>query len=296
MLCYTNIIAVKQCYTNKLNVKIIHNEIYKWRVIMINNGELGSLKISGSGSANGGRYEEVSISGSGKITGDVECNTFKISGSGKVLGNLTTKEFKISGSGSVIGSLSCSEGKISGSGKITSNVKADDFRISGSGRIEGDFRGKDFGISGSGTILGGIYGENIRISGSATVDKNMEGELVDLSGNFRIGGMINADRVYIHVGGDCFVEEIGSTKVIVSEKPINVNGILGWIAKTFGSNYGYLNVKSIEADEIQLENTVAEVVRGENITIGNGCRIKVVEYSGELRVEGNAIIEEKRKI
>ncbi|MEG0773088.1 polymer-forming cytoskeletal protein [Clostridium sp.] len=263
---------------------------------MINNEQVGSLRISGSGSVNGGKYDEVSISGSGKVFGDLECNTFKISGSGKVEGNITTNDFKISGSGTIAGSLNCTEGKISGSGKITSDVKADNFKISGSGKIEGDFRGRDFGISGSGTILGGIYGENIRVSGSATVEKNMEGELVEISGSFRVGGMINADEVYIHVGGDSSVEEIGSTKVIVSERPINNNGLLGWLTKTFGNNYGYLKVKSIEADEIKLENTIAEVVRGENITIGNGCRIKVVEYSGELKVEDNAVIEETRKI
>jgi cytoskeletal protein CcmA (bactofilin family) len=263
---------------------------------MVNNGELGCLKISGSGTATGGKYDEVSISGSGKIVGDVECNTFKISGSGKVQGDLKTNDFRISGSGSVLGALDCVEGKISGSGKITSNVRADYFKISGNGKLEGDFRGKDFGVSGSSTILGGIYCESVRAAGSVTVDKNIEAEFVELSGGFRVQGMINADQVFIHTGGTCTVEEIGATKIIVSERPINMNGIIGWIAKTFGSSFGYLNVKSIEADEIQLENTVAEVVRGQNITIGNGCRIKVVEYSGTLNVMGNGIVDEQRKI
>lgn len=263
---------------------------------MINNQELGSLKISGSGEAGGGRYDEVSISGSGKITGDIECNSFKISGSGKVQGNLSTKDFRISGSGSILGELNCIEGKISGSGKITSNVKADDFRISGSGKIEGDFRGKEFGISGSGTVLGGIYCEKMKLSGSATIEKSIEAEIVELSGGFRVGGMINAGEAQIYVGGNSYVEEIGATKVTVSERPINVNGIIGWIAKTFGSNYGYLHVKTIEADEIFLENTIADVVRGQNVTIGTGCKIKTVEYSGELKVEGNAAIEERIKM
>jgi len=75
-----------------------------------------------------------------------------------------------------------------------------------------------------------------------------------------------------------------------------MNGIIGWIAKAFGNNYVFLSVKSIEADEIQLENTVADVVRGENIVISNGCRIKLVEYTGVLNITGNAIVEEQRKI
>ena len=38
------------------------------------------LKISGAGSANGGKYREVKISGAGSLKGDVECASFETSG------------------------------------------------------------------------------------------------------------------------------------------------------------------------------------------------------------------------
>ena len=37
---------------------------------------IGDIKISGSGSAGGGKYNDVSISGSGKINGDIRMCRF----------------------------------------------------------------------------------------------------------------------------------------------------------------------------------------------------------------------------
>ena len=85
---------------------------------MVNNEQFGDLKISGSGSATGGRYRVTSISGSGKIVGDVNCEKFSISGSGKVEGAVISNSFSISGSGKVTGDLNCVTGSISGSGSV----------------------------------------------------------------------------------------------------------------------------------------------------------------------------------
>ena len=71
----------------------------------------GDIKISGSGSAGGGFYDEVKISGSGKITGDLDCNLLKISGSGKIDGNIKAKDIYTSGSFKSIGNVKCNEFK-----------------------------------------------------------------------------------------------------------------------------------------------------------------------------------------
>ena len=43
-------------------------------------------------------------------------------------------------------------------------------------------------------------------------------------------------------------------------------------------------VDIIEGDDIYLENTIAKVVRGNNITIGSGCaKIDLVEYKDNLK-------------
>ena len=40
--------------------------------------------------------------------------------------------------------------------------------------------------------------------------------------------------------------------------------------------------KCVPGDEIELEDVEAEIVRGRNVRIGEGCRIGCVEYSGTL--------------
>jgi hypothetical protein len=57
-----------------------------------------------------------------------------------------------------------------------------------------------------------------------------------------------------------------------------------------------LETSVIEADEIQLEDTRADVVRGRNVVIGAGCRIGLVEYADELRVDPDAEVKERKKI
>lgn len=255
------------------------------------NKEVSDLKISGSGTAGGGKYQEVSISGSGKINGDVQCESFKISGSGKICGSLLADEFRISGYGTVEGNLKCKDGKISGSGKVCENVEAEEFKISGSGTVEGDFKGKDFTISGTGTIGGKVSCDEIKVSGIMNAHKSVEGENIDVSGAIKCVGMVNAEKITINLNGSSSIGEIGAREINVKESL--GSGFLGWIAKAFGNNYGRLDVKVIEADDIYLENTDADVVRGARIIIGKGCKIGRVEYSESLKILNAEDVKEK---
>lgn len=260
-----------------------------------NKSELRELRISGSGTTPGGKYDQVSISGSGKIYGDTECNDFKISGSEKVIGNLSASEFKISGSGGVEGNLKCKSGKISGSAKVLGRVDSEDFKISGSGKIEGDLSGREIEISGSAKVLGSIYGGDIKISGGIDVEKNIETDNFSMTGSFKSKGMLNAENVNIFLGGNSNVEEIGATNIEILRRYRKTN-IVSLIAKAMGNNFGTLTTKVIEADEIYLENTNAEVVRGKNVVIGDGCNINLVEYKNEIKILGDSIVKEQRHI
>lgn len=59
---------------------------------------LPGCRISGSGTASGGVYNEVLISGSGRIEDSVKANDIRISGSGKFSGDVETGELRVSGS------------------------------------------------------------------------------------------------------------------------------------------------------------------------------------------------------
>jgi hypothetical protein len=126
------------------------------------------VSISGSG-----RFEAVdkitapavglTVSGSGAIYGDMECDavSINISGSGETEGNIKSGRVSanISGSGNMKGNINCDifSVRISGSGKMTINGNAgeSDINISGSGDIFGSAfmtNNANIGISGSGNV------------------------------------------------------------------------------------------------------------------------------------------------
>ncbi len=59
---------------------------------------------------------------------------------------------------------------------------------------------------------------------------------------------------------------------------------------------GSLEAGIIEGDEIFLENTKANVVRGKRVTIGSGCEIERVEFQDEFRVDEKSIVKEHKKM
>ena len=238
----------------------------------------GDIKISGSGTSGGGRYNEVTISGSGKINGDLECVDFKTSGSSKVIGNLKAETVKVSGSARIEGNVEAVEMKVSGSSHVTGQVKSQVLKISGSTHIEGS-----------------LYGEEVTIMGSAHIEKDCEVESFKASGNFKIQGLLNAGQVTINLGGKSSVKEIGGEHIEVKVSIIDNFFFKKAIDKMFNSR-GELNTEIIEGDEIYLENTNAKIVRGNKVTIGEGCNIGLIEYSGEINVSNESIVKEQKKI
>ena len=241
--------------------------------------ERRSVSISGSGSLGGGEYTRVSISGSGRVNGDLIAEELKISGSGKVTGRTEVGQITISGSGG-----------------FGDTVVAEEMRVSGSARVDGTVEAKELKCSGSFRSGGDIFGEYIKISGSIRVSGDVETDIFKASGGFDIEGLLSADKVEIHLGGRCTAREIGGERIHV-ERSTSFGGALfnGLVKMLTGGGAAELRVGQIEADEVHLESTTADVVRGKRIEIGPGCKIGTVEYAETLKVHDDAEVGETRK-
>lgn len=238
----------------------------------------GSLKISGVGSASGGRYDEVRISGAGSVNGDIECNVFKSSGASDVKGNVKTKYFGISGAADVKG-----------------NVNAVEMSISGASNISGDVETKKIKVSGASDIKGNLHAEEVEVSGAIEIRKDCETDNFKATGGFKIGGLLNADTITINIGGKCHVKEMGGEKIDVKRSNNVGLGIIRAIREIFNSPE-MLIADVIEGDDIYLEATSAKVVRGNNVIIGQDCNIDLVEYKNEIRLLYNNGVKEQKKI
>ncbi len=225
------------------------------------------LRISGASAMPGGDYGRVWISGSGKVQGNLRADSISCAGSAKVLGNVVTEDLGCSGSCSLKG-----------------DVQAQKVHASGAMKVEGNLSGEEIRISGALKTEGAIHCQRLKISGGLSVGEDVEAEEVSLNGGAKICGLLNAEKIELEGSPAAKIRDIGCSSLKVRKARS------GWFSKMVGIQYA-LEVNSIEADQVDLEYTRADVIRGRDLRIGYGCRIRRVEYTGTCHAEEGTVEE-----
>lgn len=233
----------------------------------------GDLVINGLGSSNGGQFNLVTINGRGTVNSDLECTEFEANGSGTMKGNVKAKTVKVNGNASFKGTIESEKLSIEGTAKIEQNLYV-----------------KDLKVSGKASVGGRIKGEEIMLHGILSVGEDCEAEIFKGKYRFTIGGLLNADQVDIELYGECKAKEIGGQKITVRQ---HKGSLIGSLFKPFFKPQ--LETDLIEGDIIELENTTAKVVRGNQVRIGSNCNIGIVEYTEKFSQDKNAVVGESRK-
>ena len=254
--------------------------------------EKQNIHISGSGTVTAGVYGEIHISGSGTILGEVTCASAHISGSCRTKGNMTVEtEAKVSGGLSAEGDVRADVLRVSGSAKIQGSAEAREARVSGGCTIGGDLQTEEGGFSGSLRVDGAVRGGRIRVGGSFRAGKGVECEELHTSGAFETDGLVNAEQIQIVLGGECRLDEVGCEEISVRR---GENGMLSELFSGFtGRSRHRLRANLIEATRAYLEYTDCEIVRGQQVEIGPGCRVGRVEYTDSLEVSPEAEVGEQ---
>lgn len=226
-------------------------------------------KILGAGTIGGGTYGEVVVAGSGTISGDVVCTRLKVGGIADVHGAVSADSI-------VVGGAATFEG----------DVQSEDVNFSGTADVRGAMRVGMLKVSGTATIAGDIAATRVELKGTTRMGGDLEAESFDAQGVFSIGGLLNAGRIDIKLYGGCDAHDIGGETIDVRLAPT-------WTFLPFWGDRN-LTADAIEGDTVYLENTRAKVVRGTNITVGAGCDIELIEYTGTLT--GTAGVKASRKV
>ena len=239
--------------------------------------DIMDMKISGSSAMPGGEYRLVSISGSGKVQGSLRCESLRCSGSARVQGDVDCAgEIRCSGSSRVTGDITCQELGCSGSTRCEGSLRANG-RVHSSGalKLDGSLEGGEVDVSG-GLEAGEIRCGLLHCSGGARVSGGVEAESAHLTGSAVIQGLLNAETVEISASRGIRIGSIGGSSIRI-HKPTQVS-LLG----LFHGSVSCAQVGDIEGDDVDLEYTQADVVRGRRVRIGEGCSIGRVEYSESL--------------
>ena len=251
------------------------------RVFQDDESGLPNQSFAGAGTLNGGDYGKLSFAGAGKISGNITCKSLKSSGA-------------LSAKGDVL----CSgEIRSTGSLKTSGNVQAETLFSSGSVRIEGGFDGGIISVPGSLDLGKSVRAQEVQTSGSLVIGGDCETEKFISSGRVTIEGLLNAGSVEIRLGGsDSRIGSIGCETLRVlpgrSMSSIFQDFLDDLGIESVEPSFGTLHTESIEGDTLDLTNVEADVVRGTHITLGPGCKIGLVEYTGTYTASENAEVGE----
>lgn len=108
------------------------------------------------------------------------------------------------------------------------------------------------------------------------VSGGVEAEAVRISGMAGIPGLLNAETVEIAANRGIRIGSIGGGSIRIYQP--QQKSLLG----LFRSSCSCAQAGDIEGDDVDLEYTQADVVRGRRVRIGEGCSIGRVEYSESL--------------
>lgn len=223
---------------------------------------IGDLKINGQSSSAGGNYNAVIINGEGKIAGDLDCIKLKINGRCDINGNVKAESVEVYGTNSIKGNLEAERAKIHGTADINGNLAVNKAEIHGSIDVEG----------------------------------YCNAEIFNIEGTFDIKELLNAGVLKLSLYGPSKAREIGGEKITVQSKgKYDLLSLKDKLMSSIGQGKE-LTADIIEGDEIYLENTQAKVVRGDNIELGPGCEIELVEYKGSFKQDEKAELGTPKKI
>ena len=235
------------------------------------------LKISGASTMPGGEYAGVSISGAGKIQGNLRCARLHCSGAAKILGDVDcTGEIRSSGAGKVEGSAQCESLSSSGAFSVSSGLTVRTL-VSSSGSVQAAQQLTADEIRSTGCLEAGrVHCRAFTSSGSCRISGDLEAETAVLTGAAEIGGLLNAETVEISANRAVHIHAIGGSSIRILRKDAAA------FLALFRTTPGCAKIGSIEGDDIELAYVETEIVRGRDVRIGEGCRIGCVEYSGTL--------------
>lgn len=194
-----------------------------------------------------------------------------LEGIGKINGG-NYKDIKISGVGTILNDITCERAILEGVCKVNGSISCNDISIEGTFNSNGS-------IEANGKVIANGY---LKLGG------NIQGREVDINGKTQINGLLSGDEIKILFIGKNKIKEIGGEVITaLQEKKSFINGII--IPNKLISD-------SIEGDIIVLQNTECDMVRGKNITIKSSCKIKTIEYSGEISIDEKSRVENVIKL
>jgi cytoskeletal protein CcmA (bactofilin family) len=223
-----------------------------------------NLNLMGNCDHEGGRFRKVSIMGQVRFRKDLRCLSFSCMGKAWMEGAFRSAKTSVMGELAMEGPAE--GGRLSVMGKVIAEQSLSALRLDAMGEL---------------TVRGKLEAEEVKLLGRLNVEGDCNVDRFTSYGDFDISGLLSVDDLRVTPGNRCHAEEIGGARIEV-RRHFWRHGM--WEFFRFLSGFFHerrLEARTIEGDEVILEDVTADLVRGTRVRIGRGCRIRRVEY-GEL--------------
>lgn len=233
--------------------------------------ELKSLEVKSYELATGGNFEDVILTGMGKIKGDVEARVVENSGISSIAGGVKAESLMISGALTIDKEVELSHNvNIKGSITCGKELKCNEILVQGSMTIKGDIKCKIANINGALSSKASFTGDEFKLTGQLDMYGNIRANIIDI--NFWEKSTFN--------------EILGDT-VNITTKHEEKKGLLSKLKmKTM------LKCGEIKAKEVFIENVDCKLIVADKIIIGENCKVEKVEYTEKFEFDKSSEVKE----
>ena len=237
-----------------------------------------SATCFGSRVVDAGSYANIRSFGDLEASGDIRATRIRSFGDNIIRGRCSVKHLFTAGNL-----------------RVHEALQVENIRAFGNVVVDGQLTATQLRVMGDVSATGRVSCLHFQLCGGAHLDGGLSAEHFKLTGTCAIRGLVSAERIQIRSRGHCELDEIGGSSIVIRA---------GWDEDGCSRKAGFLNwrckgtsqVRVIEGDTIYLENTTAETVRGQSITLGKGCRIGTIEYSKSLTQHPSAVVERTQRV
>ncbi len=185
---------------------------------------------------------------------------------------------------------------ITGSGVVRGDLSAEVLKVAGSAVIRGHLSAERVSVAGALSVEKGVRAETVKVAGELSCGGGMECSALKVAGALEAKGDVKAERLSVAGGITCVNLEFEHGTIAGFVKCEEMRGeTLEWKlgrttsevrrmevkqlhVKPRGRIFrGRLTAKEIEGEYIYLHSVKADIVRGEEVEIGPGCVIDLVE-------------------
>jgi cytoskeletal protein CcmA (bactofilin family) len=234
------------------------------------------IKTAGGGSFSGGTYGDVTFNGSGTINGDVDAITYRVNGAGSNNGRVKAQSIVVNGTATFNGEVQANDMQINGDATIRDGA--------GIGRLS---------VKGNLALGGSLAAHDVDLRGIVRIGGDCQAESFTGEGSFSIAGLLNAGNVDVIVQAASTVREIGGERIVIRQPVGGIQSLTGLFTLLAEKR---LTTETIEGDVVWLENVTAKVVRGKQVTVGQGCVIDLIEYEESYTPAGAPQVKEARQV